>query len=494
MYYRLIKIVVLLLFCCGSTYNVSAQVSQKIGIAPFNKNSSAVLELESTSKGFLPPRMTTIQRDAVVSPAKGLIIYNTDTDLLEMNAGTAMTAVWEVTTGAFAAPLWTVGNYVAHALVTHTDGQVYRANSNMTSGVTSFIIGTAADQWTVVASSAVASDWVGSKYYAKNQLVVYSDGFVYRANEIIPETESIFLTGTSGATWAPVNIPTAPLWTARYYPKYALVTHTDGLVYKANSEMLPTVTSFVEGTAADQWTLVGGLSSSLPSGKVFVGNASNVATAVSITGDVTISNTGVTTIGADKVTTSKILDGSVNTADLANNAVTSAKILDGSVSTADIAVNAITSSKIASSSISASKIDDNNVTYAKMQASTQNILLGNASEETDNVSFIEAGSAFDMLVNSYINGDEGYIDIGNSRIVWGKNTEGTDTVRTTTLAGNFSNTSYCVLTAAAVNNGDYGRYVMVYDRTTSSFKAIVQATDNTSSVANFYYIAIGTKP
>lgn len=45
---------------------------------------SAVLELTSTAKGFLPPRMTNAQRDAIVSPAEGLIIYNIETDQLEI--------------------------------------------------------------------------------------------------------------------------------------------------------------------------------------------------------------------------------------------------------------------------------------------------------------------------------------------------------------------------------------------------------------------------
>jgi hypothetical protein len=39
---------------------------------------SAVFEIESTTKGFLPPRMTTTQRTAISSPATGLIVYQTD--------------------------------------------------------------------------------------------------------------------------------------------------------------------------------------------------------------------------------------------------------------------------------------------------------------------------------------------------------------------------------------------------------------------------------
>lgn len=39
-------------------------------------NASAQVQIDSTTKGFLPPRMTTIQRDAIASPAAGLIVYD----------------------------------------------------------------------------------------------------------------------------------------------------------------------------------------------------------------------------------------------------------------------------------------------------------------------------------------------------------------------------------------------------------------------------------
>ncbi|MDX6191711.1 hypothetical protein SGQ83_20315 [Flavobacterium sp. Fl-318] len=70
-----------------ATESVSSQVVQKIGDNPFALSPSAVLELESTSKGFLAPRMTTIQRDAIVPTAIGLIIYNITTKRLEVYDG-----------------------------------------------------------------------------------------------------------------------------------------------------------------------------------------------------------------------------------------------------------------------------------------------------------------------------------------------------------------------------------------------------------------------
>ena len=47
-----------------------------VGISP--PNASALLDLTSTTKGFLPPRMTALNRIAIVSPVAGLVIYQTD--------------------------------------------------------------------------------------------------------------------------------------------------------------------------------------------------------------------------------------------------------------------------------------------------------------------------------------------------------------------------------------------------------------------------------
>lgn len=43
-------------------------------------DTSAILDLSSTTKGFLPPRMTLTQRDLIPLPKQGLLIYQTDND------------------------------------------------------------------------------------------------------------------------------------------------------------------------------------------------------------------------------------------------------------------------------------------------------------------------------------------------------------------------------------------------------------------------------
>lgn len=50
-------------------------------------DNTAALEITSTTKGFLPPRMTATQASAISSPAKGLMIYVTDTNGTFTNAG-----------------------------------------------------------------------------------------------------------------------------------------------------------------------------------------------------------------------------------------------------------------------------------------------------------------------------------------------------------------------------------------------------------------------
>ncbi|RZK74627.1 MAG: hypothetical protein EOO92_16945 [Pedobacter sp.] len=50
----------------------------QVGVGTATPNGSAQLDVESTTKGLLPPRMTASQRGAISSPANGLMVYQTD--------------------------------------------------------------------------------------------------------------------------------------------------------------------------------------------------------------------------------------------------------------------------------------------------------------------------------------------------------------------------------------------------------------------------------
>lgn len=53
----------------------------------------ALIELSSITRGFVFSRMTTAQRDAIINPIAGLVIYNTTTNVLNFHNGTSWGAV-----------------------------------------------------------------------------------------------------------------------------------------------------------------------------------------------------------------------------------------------------------------------------------------------------------------------------------------------------------------------------------------------------------------
>lgn len=79
----------------GSVSGVNqASSSTKVGIGTTSPSSSAALEIASSDKGLLLPRMTVAQRNAIASPANGLLVYQTDgTAGLYAYNGVAWTAV-----------------------------------------------------------------------------------------------------------------------------------------------------------------------------------------------------------------------------------------------------------------------------------------------------------------------------------------------------------------------------------------------------------------
>src|SRR6188768_2194190 len=73
-------ILVCLLFSSFAGYS-------QVGIGTKNPDSTSVLDLSSTTKGLLIPRMTTAQRNAIISPAMGLQILNVDDMCLDIYDG-----------------------------------------------------------------------------------------------------------------------------------------------------------------------------------------------------------------------------------------------------------------------------------------------------------------------------------------------------------------------------------------------------------------------
>lgn len=72
---KLLTTTILHLLLC--VFYLNAQNNVAINETGASGDASSILDVSSTNKGFLAPRMTTAQRNAIASPANGLIIYNT---------------------------------------------------------------------------------------------------------------------------------------------------------------------------------------------------------------------------------------------------------------------------------------------------------------------------------------------------------------------------------------------------------------------------------
>ncbi|AEW01004.1 hypothetical protein A4D02_13685 [Niastella koreensis] len=75
-----IRSFVFIFLFCISVQPVLAQ-SVAINTDGSVASSSAILDVKSTSKGLLIPRLTTVQRTAIAGPATGLLVFDTDTNL-----------------------------------------------------------------------------------------------------------------------------------------------------------------------------------------------------------------------------------------------------------------------------------------------------------------------------------------------------------------------------------------------------------------------------
>jgi uncharacterized protein (TIGR02145 family) len=68
---------------------------ENVGINNSLPDPSSILDVKSTNKGFLPPRMTKLQRDGILSPAEGLVIFNSTSKCFEVWSGTSWISMCE---------------------------------------------------------------------------------------------------------------------------------------------------------------------------------------------------------------------------------------------------------------------------------------------------------------------------------------------------------------------------------------------------------------
>jgi hypothetical protein len=72
------------------------QLQKSLIVAPSSStaiNASAVMQADSTTQGFLPPRMTTTQKNAIASPAAGLQVFDTTLNMMSYYNGTIWVSI-----------------------------------------------------------------------------------------------------------------------------------------------------------------------------------------------------------------------------------------------------------------------------------------------------------------------------------------------------------------------------------------------------------------
>jgi len=173
-YFKVITLIFGLLLILG--LGAEESFSQNVGINTNTPDESALLELNSSESGFLPPRLTQAQRDAITSPATGLIIYNLSENCINYYDG----VLWLSLCGSSGSSSITIDTQPTNESACDGDNATFSVSS--TGGVTF--------QWQVNTGSnwedieAAGSNPTYSNYTTASLtltgVVAGNDGYLYR--------------------------------------------------------------------------------------------------------------------------------------------------------------------------------------------------------------------------------------------------------------------------------------------------------------------------
>jgi hypothetical protein len=112
------------------------------GTSPHN---SAMLDVKSDNSGFLPPRMTIVQRDAIPAPAEGLMVFCTDCGYNDSSAMSIyINGMWRLMDNDAQSNNWTCGSSIT---INHVAGSVAPVSKTVTYGTVSNIPGEPSKCW-----------------------------------------------------------------------------------------------------------------------------------------------------------------------------------------------------------------------------------------------------------------------------------------------------------------------------------------------------------
>lgn len=312
----------------------------QVGIGTTTPDASSALDVVSTSKGFLPPRLTTSERDAILSPASGLIIFCSDCGGAEGQPQYYSGSSW-------------ISMIKSTAVLNGTSNP-----SDITGENGDFFINTLSLE---IFGPKVSGTWptgvslVGPQ---GNDGMPGWDGMAGADGQPGPQGDPGLLPDNGIGQ----NIGSMPFW--------------DGGNWNLNSNIYNVV--------FNDDTFVG-------IGNQFPGHALDVSGTVNATsfiGDGSLlTNISVSEFNIldDSITWTKLANGSVISDKLAYGSVTSDKIDVGSITSDKLSNNSVTTIAIADESVTGAKLQDNVVTNSKLawESVGSSNIIDNTIEEWD---------------------------------------------------------------------------------------------------------------
>jgi trimeric autotransporter adhesin len=395
--------------------------SQGVGIseAPITPDASSILELRSTVRGLLTPRMTTLERLAIASPAQGLLVYDTTTR-----------SYWYFDSGwkAFASGAWGLSNQLLgmnaagdaneyktlsgtlnQVNVTHNPGLITLSTPQDIAPSSSPVFNsltltnpltipnggtnsaTPLDGSSIMISNGISivqgekgtlntvlhGNPAGAPFYSQ---VLNADiaADAVTTDKIMDETiiSGDIRDGTiANIDLDKLNIPLSgfgaavlnvDLGSQRIINLQNPVDNQDAATKIYVDNAVDSDNNLLEGNIwVGDNTNNQAMVDASQSGFMLVGDGTTV-NSVDITGDVDVDATGLTTIQPNAVTTLEILDETILATDIATGAVTTEEILDETILAEDIATGAVTTEEILNETILAEDIADDAVTTSEI--------------------------------------------------------------------------------------------------------------------------------
>jgi hypothetical protein len=180
---------VIFVFAFATLSHIAGAQNMAINTDGSTPDASAMVDIASTTKGFLLPRMTTTQQNAIPSAATGLLIFNTTDNGFKVNTGTP------------AAPVWTPFLYSGNA-ITSVNGLIAAAQT--------FATGTSGSDFGISSSGSIHTFNVPTASSTNRGALSAADWSIFNGKQ---STISLTTTGNNGAATFAANTLNVPAYT-----------------------------------------------------------------------------------------------------------------------------------------------------------------------------------------------------------------------------------------------------------------------------------------